>query len=43
MRNKQTPGRKAATYWQMLVKAEVLELHRRGVEFDLALLEWAKS
>jgi hypothetical protein len=44
MRNKQTPGRKAATtYWQMLVKAEVLKLHRRGVLFDEALLEWARK
>ena len=30
-------------YWQILVKAEVLKLHRRGEMFDESLLEWARS
>jgi hypothetical protein len=30
-------------YWKLLVKSEVLKLHRRGEMFDLALLEWART
>jgi hypothetical protein len=33
--------RRRVNCWQLLVRSEVLKLHRRGVEFSPGLLWWA--